>query len=182
MMASTDNHDLLSVLRALFQRVFRMNMAQRLNLHKRKPASDSVDLSESLYQQIDKLSTTNRNDSAIIDSRVSAATDDVKNTSVSSSRTKNLVYTTSSTPVTDLSNHLKTEHGNHYSQSELGKRLERSAWDHLHKSIYYARDGKTEDAKLHAKISLQAIKEAHQFLSDDEYTRLTRDIQKIING
>lgn len=181
-MAATDNHDLLSVLQSLFRRAFRMNITQRLNLHKRKPANDSVDLSSSLYQQIDKLSTTNRKDSAITASRVSTAADDVEQTSISSSRIKNSSSPSHSSSVSDLGVHLKYLHGNEYSESELGKRLQRSTWDHLHKSIYNAREGNPDIAKLHANISLQAMKEAHQYLSDEDYAKFTADLKQVIES
>lgn len=60
----------------------------------------------------------------------------------------------------------------------MGEKLKKSAWEHIHCSIRYARQGNVALAKLHANIAGHALEEAVHFMKDDEYTKLVYEIEE----
>ena len=178
-MAAIDTHDLLNVLRTLFKYAARMNLEQRLNIHTHKPDTVSVDISDRLNQQIDKLSTATRKDRAITASQAVAAADGTNSVPISSSRKK--IKSIKIDEKNSLSEHLQTCRNLSYSDSYMGKRLQRSAQNHIYTSLFYARNGDNQLAKLHSNIAVQAMKEVHQYLNDDEYIEFSRYIESVLS-
>ncbi len=180
MVALVDSSDLLSVLKSLLHRVSLMSLEQRLNHQKRKPAIDSVDVTDRLFQHLERLSTTNRNDSATNANRAGAAADGGKGPPESSSRGK--ISREVGSVNNGLRDYLYDMRSRIYSDSSMGKRLQQTTWDHLQKARFNARDGKEELSKFHASIALQAMKSAHAFMSDEDYELFTADINRVLEA
>ncbi len=175
-MANVDYHELLSVLKTMYYRLARLNLAQRLNIHKLKPANDRVDLSDMLNKQIDKLAS-NRNDNATdVSPQVDAATDGAMGTPVSGRRVK---HATTVVDHNELKDYLQNLH--HLDDHSVASRLQKSTWHHVHHALLHARRGENDIAKMHAKIAMQAMKEAHPFMGEDEYTRFTESVRMEID-
>jgi len=62
----------------------------------------------------------------------------------------------------------------------LGDRLESSTWSHIHTALLRARAGDLANARLHADIASQAMREAACFMSEDAYGRFARDIEQAL--
>jgi hypothetical protein len=60
---------------------------------------------------------------------------------------------------------------------ELGNRLKQSVWRHLHEAIRYGRLGDLKNAKMHSVLADEALKEAVQFMSRDDFAALLDEIQ-----
>lgn len=60
----------------------------------------------------------------------------------------------------------------------MGDQLEKSAWEHVHKAIRFARQGNVATAKLHADIAGHALEEAKHYLENDEYSELIFQIEE----
>ena len=54
----------------------------------------------------------------------------------------------------------------------MGGQLKKSAWEHVHKAIRYARQADVTMAKLHADIAGHALEEAEHYLKDEECSEL----------
>lgn len=60
----------------------------------------------------------------------------------------------------------------------MGDKLKNSAWEHIHCTIRYAKQGNIALAKLHADIAGHAIEEAAHFMKDEEYSELVFEVEK----
>ena len=60
----------------------------------------------------------------------------------------------------------------------MGDKLKKSAWEHVHSAIRYARQENMAMAKLHADIAGHALDEAAHFLKDEEYSELIFEIEE----
>ncbi len=180
-MATVDYHDLLSALKSMYLHLARMHLDQRLNTHKLKPANDSVDLSDTLFQQIDRLAS-NRNDTATSTStapRVGAAADGATGTPASSRRGKSSAEAIVNNGLKD---HLQNQRHSNTNDLLIAARMEKATWHHVHLALFHARNGREDTAKLHANIALQAMKEVHKYLDDEEYAQFSDSVKQKITS
>ena len=61
----------------------------------------------------------------------------------------------------------------------LGEKLKDSTWSHIHAAQLQARQGNTINAKLHAGIANDALKEAAHYMSDKDYKDLCNEVTAI---
>jgi len=81
-----------------------------------------------------------------------------------------------------LSQSLNERHTTAILRNTTGNKLINSIWDHLHSSIRSAKAGDAEAARLHADIMDNALREAANYVSEDEYRELVASLDKELTG
>ena len=77
----------------------------------------------------------------------------------------------------DFAKHLKLKKSSAVSQPHMGDKLKKSAWEHIHSAIRFAKQGQVDKAKVHADIAGHAIEEAGHYINHEEYTVLVNRIE-----
>jgi len=78
----------------------------------------------------------------------------------------------------EFAKYLKQKKSSSIVHPYMGDKLKKSAWEHVHSTIRYARQGNMAMAKLHADIAGHALEEAAHFLKDEEYSELVFQIEE----
>ncbi len=65
--------------------------------------------------------------------------------------------------------------------TELGEKLKKSIWEHIHAAHRAAHQGKVDTARLHADIASTALKEAAHYMPEEEYATLVAEIKDVFN-
>ena len=60
----------------------------------------------------------------------------------------------------------------------MGEKLKYSTWSHIHTSTLQARQGNLSNAKMHAKIANNALKEAVHYMSEEDYKVFCNEVAK----
>lgn len=175
-MATINTHSLLSVLKSLFSELMQLTLEQRLNLQRRKSAGDSVDITEKLNKHLDQINTEHRNESATnssvsspVDSSAGADTE-VRSQGVDQKHEES----------NRLREYLNDVRSRSYTDSYMGERLVKSTWEHVYQAECKARKGDDVNARLHANIAAQAMKEAQKFMKEDEYEAFSSAVLEIL--
>ena len=61
----------------------------------------------------------------------------------------------------------------------MGENLKDSTWSHIHTAMLHARQGNVINAKLHARIANDALKQAAHYLSEEDYKVLCEELTKV---
>jgi len=81
-----------------------------------------------------------------------------------------------------LSQSLSERHTTAILRNTAGNKLIQSIWDHLHSSVRSAKAGDAEAARLHAGIMDNALREAANYVTDEEYQELVKTLGKELNA
>jgi hypothetical protein len=81
-----------------------------------------------------------------------------------------------------LSQSLSERHTTAILRNTTGNKLIQSIWDHLHSSIRSAKAGDAETARLHAGIMDNALREAANYVSEEEYQELVQSLGNELSG
>ena len=60
----------------------------------------------------------------------------------------------------------------------MGEKLKDSTWSHIHTALLHARQGEAYNAKLHADIANEALKEAAHYMSEEDHKVLCGEVAK----
>lgn len=170
---------LLRELRELYYRICDNELCRRLGLYHRYTGSyQAPDISTPMEEHLDQLASTSKPGSVDTSSTASTTaskdTSGVSNTAQPRKRRYKIFKSVSSyfhskkifTP-------LKTN------DPYLGDKLRDSTWSHIHAAQLQARQGNTMNAKLHAGIASDALKEAAHYMSDKDYKALCNEVTSI---
>ena len=87
------------------------------------------------------------------------------------------------TSYTDLSSHLHTSLSKSSDSGHLREKLKSSAWDHIHTSLSYVRQGNPDLAKMHADLANEALLQVSHHMSDEENielkSKVLEELQKL---
>ena len=61
----------------------------------------------------------------------------------------------------------------------MGEKLKESTWSHIHAAQLQARQGNINNAKLHAGIANDALKEAAHYMNEDDYKVLCDEVAMV---
>jgi len=78
-------------------------------------------------------------------------------------------------------NHYKFKKSSSNCNPAIKEQLSKNTWEHIHKAIRYARQGKKTEAKLFGELANNALKEAAHYMSEDEYLIFTSAIDVELN-
>ena len=79
--------------------------------------------------------------------------------------------------INELSQYFKKQDGNANIASGIDEKLKHSAWQHIHLTLYLARNKQTVTAQMHADIAYYACKELAHYLPEQEYCDFINEIQ-----
>ena len=60
----------------------------------------------------------------------------------------------------------------------MGEKLKKSTWSHIHTATLQARQGSLSNAKMHAGIANDALKEAAHYMSEEDYKVFCDEVAK----
>lgn len=82
----------------------------------------------------------------------------------------------------DLSRHFEQTHTGSTFLPEVGEKLKKSTWEHIHAALRSARQGDAKTAKLHADIANNALREAAHYLPPQDYTSFAAAVGDMLAG
>lgn len=169
---------LLHDLKRLYYKVCDNELCRRLGLYHRLTGSyQAPDISTPMAEHLDKLaqtSNTSAADTTSISSSTVAKVTSRQNTARSRKRRYGMFKSvTTYFHSKKIFTPLKTN------DPYLGEKLKDSTWSHIHAAQLQARQGNTINAKLHAGIANDALKEAAHYMSDKDYKDLCNEVTAI---
>ena len=170
---------LLRDLKQLYHRVFNNDLYKRLGLYHRHTGSyQAPDISAPMAEHLDRLAETNKTETAdnsdISSMAASKATSRQSDTAHPSKRRYGMLKSiTTYFHSKKIYTPLKTN------DPYLGDKLKDSTWSHIHAAQLQARQGNITNAKLHAGIANDALKEAAHYMNDKDYEDLCKEVTAI---
>lgn len=177
--------NLLDSLQALYSKLSVLILDRRIKSYRKESSSHKdTQLLSALYDIVEKTpAPAPETDAVNADSRPAAQADG-SNSGVSNRAPD--VKPSNAPPAmshTDLSNHLHTNLSKRSDSGHLAVKLKASAWDHIHTSLRYVREGKADLARMHADLANEALQQASHHMTDEEYielkTSLLAELQKL---
>jgi len=172
---------LLRELRELYYQLCDNELCRRLGLYRRHTGSNQApDISTPMAEYLDKLASSSKPGSVDTSSTSSTTASKDNNGQRNKAQHRKRRYTifksvSSYFHSEKIFTPLKT------SDPYLGDKLKDSTWSHIHAAQLQARQGNTINAKLHAGIANDALKEAAHYMSDKDYQDLCNEVTAIFN-
>ena len=173
---------LLHDLRQLYYKVCDNDLCRRLGIyHQHTGSYQAPDISTQMTEQIERLAQTSKTNTThttnISSNTASKVSSDQNNTPRTRKRHHRIIKSvTSYFNAKKIFTPLKT------SDPYLGEKLKDSTWSHIHAAQLQARQGNIINAKLHAGIANDALKEAAHYMSDKDYKDLCDEVTAIFKN
>ena len=173
-------HSLLSSLQYIYRKISIVVVRIRIHSYRKLVESNSsFDITSVLNEQINTLAASSVKNNKIHDdvnekpqhSELTFNKEDIKK--YQSSKIENVSGVES-----EFAKHLKQKKSSSMIHPYLGDKLKQSAWEHIHCTIRYARQGNVVTARLHADIAGQALEEVAHYMKDEEYSELVFQIEE----
>ncbi len=170
---------LLQDLQQLYYRLCAIELRKRLSLYHRHIGTNMApDISTSLTDHLDKLAPTGKPSTADDASTTSMTSPKrpyrPKKTKQSSKQPHGILQVVSTYIRSDkIFTSMKT------SDPYMGEKLKESTWSHIHAAQLQARQGNINNAKLHAGIANDALKEAAHYMNEDDHKVLCDEVAMI---
>jgi hypothetical protein len=169
---------LLHDLQELYYKLFAMDLRKRMSLYHRNTGTNKApDISTSLTKNLDKLTLVSKTNKAgaasTIETMSSIRPTRPDNTKQPSRQPRGLIKVVSDfiRPKTTFT---RIKPADQY----MGEKLKDSTWSHIHTAMLQARQGNVINAKLHAGIANDALKETAYYLSEEDYKVLCEELAK----
>ena len=171
---------LLRDLKELCYKLSALDLLKRMSLyHRSTGTNETPDVSTSLTKHLEKLtpiSKSNRADAASTTETMSSIRQTRFDNAKQPSRQPRGIIKV----VTDFVRPKKIYTKIKASDQYMGEKLKDSTWSHIHTAKLHARQGNVINAKLHAGIANNALKEAAHYLSKEDYTVLCEEVVKVL--
>ncbi|MCB1752095.1 MAG: hypothetical protein KDI74_10250 [Gammaproteobacteria bacterium] len=175
---------LLDSLQALYAKMSALIINKRINSYRKEGGAQlDTEILSALYDIVEK---TPAAQSPRADNGDGRPATEAEGASTGESHRSPEVRQPGTAPATqhsDLSNHLHTNLSKTADSEHLGAKLKTSAWDHIHTSLRYVREGNAELARMHAGLANEALHQASHHMSDTEYvelkTAVLEELQKL---
>lgn len=169
---------LLRDLHELYYRLCAIDLHKRMNLYHHNAGANAVpDISTSISMLFDKLAPTSKPNRAgtasttkTIASKRPARPDNTKQPS----RQRQEIIKAVSAFVRPQKTFTSIKTSNQY----MGDKLRDSTWTHIHAAKLHARQGDVTNAELHAGIAHDALKEAVNYMTEEDYKVLCEEVAK----
>ena len=175
-----NSHSLFIRLLFLYRKVSTVIVRIRMrSYHQRNESDNTFDIAILLNKQIDVLvsSSAENNERSASISKENHYSElifsNVDNERYQNGETKNINNVES-----EFAKYLKQKKSSLIIHPYMGDKLKKSAWEHIHCTIRYARQGNVAMAKLHADIAGHALEEAVRYMKDEEYSELVFQIEE----
>lgn len=169
------NHSLFVRLLYLYRKISIVMV--RIRMRSYRPfieSNNSFDITPLLHQQIKTLLTPNSNKG---DELLPNAYKKAQDSKISTPIVDNKKHQDSEIE-NGFAEYLKQKKSSSIDHPYMGDKLKNSAWEHIHCTIRYARQGNMAMAKLHADIAGHALEEAVHFMKDEEYSELIFEVEE----
>jgi len=168
---------LLYNLYKLYYKLCDRDLRKRMSIyHRNTSANDTPDISTSVKNNFDKLAPDSKPSSAAASSvAVKSSNKSAKPSSEKQPSTQpgwlNKVVSGFNRPKNKFASKIAP---NQY----MGEKLKDSTWSHIHTALLHARQGDVSNAKLHADIANDALKEAAHYMTEEDYKVLCAEVAK----
>ena len=169
------NHSLYVRLQYLYRKI--SIVIVRIRMRSYRPFIEShntFNITPLLHQQIKALLTSNSNKSNKL---LTKTHKDAQHSEISATKADNENHKNSGIE-NGFAKYLKQKKSSSINHPCMGDKLKTSAWEHIHFTIRYARQGNVAMAKLHADIAGHALEEVAHFIKDEEYSELVFEVEK----
>ncbi len=167
---------LLQDLHELYYKLCAIDLRKRMNLyHRNAYTDDAPDISESLTKHFDKLAPTDKPSTTGTTSTVtplSAKRPARHDNEKQPGRQRRGITRMVSTFFQPQKIFTSMQTSDRY----MGEKLKDSIWSHTHAATLHARQGNVSNAKLHAQIANDALKEAAHYMSEKDYKVLCDEV------
>jgi hypothetical protein len=180
MIAERKINALLHALQKLYARITSLVLHQRMRSYREEAGNVSEhDLATLLSDHIDRLAAPGSPNSGKIQPQVSerkaqTATQNPSPRRPHSGHQSSILSRT----FNELGRYFKSSRTQPVLDPELSKKLQTSAWNHIHTALRLARQGEARTAKLHLDIASQALKEAAHYMSREEHLAFTVEVEE----
>ena len=169
-------------LHELYYKLCDMDLRKRMSLYHRNTGTTTPpDIPASLTKQIDKLAPASKpSSSATINAVASAAAARSSKRATKPDNSKQLKqqHRWLNKVVSGIIRPKKIFTSKTASNQYMGDKLKDSTWSHIHTALLQARQGDVSNAKLHADIANTALKEAANYMSEEDYKVLCAEVAK----
>lgn len=142
-------------------------------------SNDTFDITSLLHQQINTLAPDlNNSNASLINAQNVTKNTGIRTTKVDVTNNQDNDINNISSTESEFAKYLKQKRSSSIDHPYMGDKLKKSAWEHIHCTIRYARQGNDAMAKLHADIAGHALEEAVHFMKDEEYSELVFEIEE----
>ena len=170
---------LLHDLQELYFKLFAMGLRKRMSFyHRNTDTNDAPDISTSLAKNLDKLtpiSKSNRAGAASTIETMSSIRPTRSDNKKQPSRQPREIIKVVSDFIRPKITFTRIKPADQY----MGEKLKDSTWSHIHTAMLQARQGNVINAKLHAGIANEALKEAAHYLSEEDHKVLCDEVAKV---
>ena len=173
MSGKSETHSLLHSLYDLYIKISHYDWYKRRQSY--RPVVSEADISQSLQENIDRLSESRHSLTASAPTRSSSegAAHEPAQSQTSVTMISRMLH--------GLTRHYKNSTKNIEANQFMGNKLKTSIWSHIHIAFMQARQGDVAAAKVHADIATQALKLAAHYMTEDDYKLLYVDVVKALN-
>ena len=162
-------NSLLYDLHELYSRLFEVDLRQRMGIYRRNTHTDDApDISASLTKHFDKLAPVDKpgrtgtaSTATPLSPKNPARPDNIRRPR---RQTRGITGMVSAflRPRKIFTRTISTD-------KNIGEKLKDSIWSHTHAATLHARQGNVSNAKLHAEIANNALKEAAHYMIEEDY-------------
>ena len=169
------NKSLFVSLQSLYSKLFNAILHMRMHSYRSTVKSNNnVEITTLLNKQVAELATSSAKNTMAPDK-----VNEKKLTSELSFSKKDKNYHEVDLDMeSEFSKYLNQKKSSAIIHPHMGEQLKKSAWEHIHKAIRYARQADVTTAKLHADIAGHALEEAEHYLKNEEYSKLVFEIEE----
>lgn len=170
---------LLHDLQKLYYKLCVMDLRKRMRLyHRNTSTNEAPDISTSLTKHLDKLTPISKSNRAgaasTTDTTLSKRPIRPDNVKKPSRQSRGIIKVVSDfIRPKIIFTRIKP------SDQYMGENLKDSTWSHVHTAMLHARQGNVINAKLHAGIANDALKQAAHYLSEEDYRVLCEELAKV---
>jgi len=170
---------LLRDLQELYYKLSVLDLLKRMSLyHRNTSTNEAPDISTSLTKHLDKLTPISKSN------RAGAASTTETMSSIRPIRSDNAKQPSRQPRgiikvVNDFIRPKKIFTRIKPSDQYMGEKFKDSTWSHIHTAMLHARQGNVINAKLHAGIANDALKQAAHYLSEEDYKVLCEEVAKV---
>lgn len=170
---------LLHDLQEFYYKLCAMDLRKRMSLyHRNTSTNEAPDISTSLTKHLDKLtpiSKSNRAGAASTTETMSSIRPIRSDNAKQLSRQPRGIIKVVSGFIRPKKIFTRIKPSDQY----IGEKFKDSTWSHIHTAMLHARQGNVINAKLHAGIANDALKQAAHYLSEEDYKVLCEEVAKV---
>ena len=170
---------LLHDLHELYYRLCAIDLRKRISLyHRHTGTNEAPDISTSLTKHFDKLAPTskpNRVNATSTATTISSKRPVMPENAKQHGRQPRGIFKVVSAFIRPKKIYTSMKTSDPY----MGEKLKDSTWTHIHAAQLQARQGNISNAKLHAGIANDALKEAAHYMSEDDYKALCEEVAMV---